>query len=956
MTRPKHSKKFFFWLDERPRWNWRWRNLRLSGWCVAKNGTSLTAIRARIDGKIFEARLDRKRRDVANYLGLVTAPLKCGFVLEIKAPWRRRRLALETTAADQSWQKVFSTSIKGSRLDVSMDRGKWHEINAPARYDFWIERPLDWTTPVRTLYIAGWCVDRSDEPIVAIRARIGSRKFPGNYGIERSDVAARYHNGPDAKRSGFAIAVPVPKKTSELKLELQNEDGEWRQFFSQRIPGASRTARPDEMFAPPGGEYFVPSTAKQSRFQFWLDRPGDWSKKIRYLRVSGWCLTTFGEPIAEVRGRIRGKVFSARYGIRRPDVAKILSAKPGALHSGFVLDAIVPRGPARFVLEARNANGAWESFFNYRINGPVFREEYDPEREEFGDYSTWIRKYDRLTRHDRRQIRRHIAQFQQRPVISVLLPVYNSKLKWLRRAIESVRKQLYPHWELCIVDDASTDAAGWPLLQKFARRDPRIKIFRRAENGQIAAASNDALRLASGNYIALLDHDDELAPAAFYFVALELNRNPHLQLLYSDEDKLDKRGRRSDPYFKPDWSPDLFLGQNYVSHLGVYDAGLVRKVGGFRKNFEGAQDHDLTLRCVERIDAAQIHHIPRLLYHWRADDLSTASFAEAKPYAQESARRAVQEHLDRIGVAASVEPHHNIYLRVKYALPVNPPLVSIVIPTRDRAALLRKCIESILEKTEYPNYKVIVIDNESSEPETQQYFASLNGNDRVEVQAIAGPFNYSKLNNRGVDLADGSFVALLNNDLEVIKRSWLGELVGQALRSEIGAVGARLWYPDGTIQHGGVILGAGGIAGHAHSGIRSEASYFSRAHLTQNLSAVTAACVLIKRNLYLQLGGFDEVNLPIAFNDVDFCLRLRQAGFSIVWTPHAELYHHESASRGLEDTTTKQVRFLAEIDYMREKWANALTSDPFYNPNLSLGDHLFTLAFPPRVTKPWQGF
>jgi glycosyltransferase involved in cell wall biosynthesis len=955
VTKSKHSKKFFFWVDPRPSWNRRERTLRISGWCLARDGTPLTAIRARVRGENFQAGLDRERPEIAKYLGGSLSSVHAGFVIELKIPRRKTRLAFQAATTNGNWQEVFSRTIHGAAIFGPDDLRHWQAVNARVLYDFSIERPVNWNEPVRMLYIVGWCVDRSGAPIKGIRARIGSREIPTNYGIERPDVAERYPNFPNARNSGFAIAAPVPGKASELTVEVQDEDCAWRPVFSQLIPGRPRSATSEQLFAPPAVEFFVPYTTEKSRFQFWLDRPSDWSKRIRYLRVSGWCLTTSGEAITELRGRIRGRIFPARYGIRRPDVAKAFGGRPSALCSGFSLNAVVPRGPGTFILEARCGNSTWENFFQYRINGPVFREDADIEGEQFGDYPTWIRKYDRLTRRDRRQIEQHIARFKERPVISVLLPTYNSNLKWLGRAIESVRKQIYPNWELCVADDASTDANVWPAIQKFARRDRRIKILRRDKNGGIATASNDALSLATGDFIAMLDHDDELAPAALYYVALELNRDPHLRFLYSDEDKLDRFGRRYDPHFKPDWSPDLFLSQNYTSHLSVYDSKLIRKVGGFRDGFEGAQDYDLTLRCVEQINASQIRRVPRLLYHWRADESSTASSADAKPYARESALRAVQEHLDRKGIPASVEPNRSIYQHVKYKLPAEPPLVSIIIPTRDRVALLRTCVQSILDKTDYPNYEIIILDNESSEAETQQYLASLGTNDRVVVHAIDGPFNYSRLNNRGVEIARGSFVALINNDIEVIDDSWLGELVGQSLRRDVGAVGARLRYPDGTIQHGGVILGAGGIAGHAHSGIREEDGYFSRPHLVQNLSAVTAACVLIKRDAYLKVGGFDEADLPVAFNDVDFCLRLRQAGFRIVWTPHAELYHHESASRGMEDTIAKQTRFLAETEYMRAKWSSDLEADPFYNPNLSLGERLFMPAFPPRLTKPWLG-
>nr|MBA3883111.1 glycosyltransferase [Chthoniobacterales bacterium] len=446
-----------------------------------------------------------------------------------------------------------------------------------------------------------------------------------------------------------------------------------------------------------------------------------------------------------------------------------------------------------------------------------------------------------------------------------------------------------------------------------------------------------------------------LARTALFFAALELNRSPGLQLLYTDEDKLDREGRRCDPYFKSDWNPDLFTAQNYISHLSFYSAELVRKIGGFRIGFEGSQDYDLTLRCVERINPEQIRHIPHVLYHWRVAEQSTATFGAAKPYAHVAAVRAMQEHLDRRHIAARVEPHYANYLRVIYSPPPDRPLVSIIIPTRDRVALLRQCVESIFTKTDYPNFEIIIIDNESVQTQTLEYLASLAENERVAMMRVAGEFNYSKLNNLGVACARGAFIALLNNDLEVIKPGWLTEMISHAARPEVGAVGARLRYPDGTMQHCGVLLGVGGVATHAHSGIRNEHGYFARAHLTQDFSAVTAACMVLRKAVYEQFGGLDEEHLAVAFNDVDLCLRLLQAGLRVVWTPHAELTHHESASRGLEDTGSKQRRFLSEVAFTREKWGHLLEADPFYNPNLSVeSNQEFKLAFPPRVQKPWK--
>jgi GT2 family glycosyltransferase len=816
--------------------------------------------------------------------------------------------------------------------------------SAEDRYYWWFDHPVDWERPARTLYITGWCVSRYGKKIRSIRASRGRQKFLGNYGIARKDVGAAF------ERIGFAIAVPLPRGKSQVTIEVQEKDGVWRAILSRIVFGNSN----GNSQAPVDPKYFVHNPGANPRIEFWLDRPLVWPKKARQLKVTGWCFAISGDEITEVRARVRKNFFPARFGTPRPDIGLEYDNRPGALRSGFSLQAIIPPGRSEFIMEARCGNGPWKTFFIHPVRGAIFRQPSDGDAEIAGDYARWIRCYDRLQREDVKRVREQIAQFHYSPLISVLLPVYNSNLKWLRRAILSVQNQLYPRWELCIVDDASTDRKIWPFLQKCGRQDPRIKLMRRTENGHISAASNDALRLATGDFVALLDHDDELAPMALYFVAQALNENRDLQLLYSDEDKLEEHNRRSEPYFKSDWNPELFLAQNFVSHLSVYRTDLIHRIGGFRIGFEGSQDYDLALRCIEQIRPEEIEHLPWVLYHWRAGDQSTASNPTAKPYAQEAARRAVQEHLKRTGIAGTVVPSHGVYLQTKYAIPNERPMVSIIIPTRDQASALKKCVDSIFEKTDYPAYELIVLDNESHDSEALEFLAELTKRDGVRVERIDDAFNYSRLNNHGVELARGSFVALLNNDVEVLDADWLTEMVSRAMQPKVAMVGARLWYPNGTIQHGGVILGAGGIAGHAHIGLRrGEPGYFARAHLAQDVSAVTTACALLKRELYLQVGGFDE-NLAVTFNDVDLCLRLREAGYRILWTPYAELIHHESASRGFDDSAPKQVRFLAEVDYMKSKWGHILQRDPFYNPNLSLDENLFTLAFPPRTTKPWQ--
>ncbi len=569
-------------------------------------------------------------------------------------------------------------------------------------------------------------------------------------------------------------------------------------------------------------------------------------------------------------------------------------------------------------------------------------------------YDEWVRLYDALTNEDRKAIRRRLDTLSYKPLISIIMPVYNTPETWLRSAIDSVVGQLYAQWELCIADDASRLPHVREILNERREGDPRIKVVFRERNGHIAAASNSALELATGEYVALLDHDDELAEHALYMVAEELNRYPDADLIYSDEDKIEERGRRYDPYFKPDWNPDLFCSQNVISHLGVYRTALIRRVGGFREGYEGSQDYDLALRIVERTASSRIRHIPHVLYHWRAILGSAAAASEAKPYAQEAAGRAIQSHFERMGVAVQVAPALGVFHRVKYALPDSPPLVSLIVLTRDRVGLLRKCLEGILEKTDYDRTEVLIVDHESRQRRTLAYLERLASDSRVRVIRYTDPFNFSEMNNRAARIARGEVLGFINNDVEVISQGWLREMVSHAMRPEAGAVGAALYSSNGTIQHAGVILGLHGVAGHIHKGQpRGTPGYFGRAGLIQNFSAVTAACMVMRRSVFEEVGGFDEDNLVVEFNDVDLCLRLRKLGYLVVWTPYAELYHVESASRP-RNTSKQRARHEREINCMRWRWGAVLMGDPYYNPNLSLESENFALAFPPRAQKPWK--
>ncbi|MCG7932896.1 MAG: glycosyltransferase, partial [Candidatus Thiodiazotropha lotti] len=508
-------------------------------------------------------------------------------------------------------------------------------------------------------------------------------------------------------------------------------------------------------------------------------------------------------------------------------------------------------------------------------------------------YSLWIKDVEPVGLPKLESIEA-LNEWQGRPLISIVMPVYNVEEAWLREAIDSVLAQTYDDWELCIADDASTKSHIKRILKEYETRYKRIKVVYREENGHISAATNSALELATGQFVGLMDHDDVLAPHALFFVAQEIILHPDASVFYSDEDKLNSEEVRYDHYFKPDFNPDLMRSHNMICHFGVYRRSLLEKVGGIREGYEGAQDYDLALRCLRELDTRkEVRHIPWILYHWRAIPESTASGADAKSYAMKAAINAVKDDLENRGIEAKVTESKLIagMIRVKYPLPEVQPLVSIIIPTRNGEALVRQCIESIKNRTEYNNYEIVIVDNQSDDPKTLEYFSQLASVDGVKVIRYDHPFNFSAINNFAVKQTTGELLCFMNDDIEVISPGWLDEMVSQGVRPEIGAVGARLWYPDGRLQHGGVVLGLGGVAGHAMKYTYEEnRGYMGRSVLVQNYTAVTAACMLVRREVFESVDGFDEENLAVAFNDVDICIRIYQQGYNNLWTPYAEFY------------------------------------------------------------------
>ena len=554
------------------------------------------------------------------------------------------------------------------------------------------------------------------------------------------------------------------------------------------------------------------------------------------------------------------------------------------------------------------------------------------------------------------QLGAQVQDWRVRPLVSVLMPTYNSPLSYLKEAVESVQSQIYPHWQLCIADDASTDAEVRTYLHDLAQQDPRVRVTFREKNGHISASSNSALASAEGEWVALLDHDDRLHPLALFHVVQALQSHAEARIIYSDEDKIDAQGLRFGPYFKGEYNRELMWAQNMISHLGCYRRDVLLEIGGFRQGFEGSQDYDLALRVLERCPADQVVHVPHVLYHWRAIVGSTALAPDQKPYADSASRRALSEHLARVGIAAHVEPAPAIpnMNRVRPQLPDPLPLVSILIPTRDRVELLRTCVESLQDKTTYPRVEIVIVDNGSTDPECLMYLDSLLHRG-VKVVRDARPFNFSALNNLAAEQAEGEFLCLLNNDIEIVTPDWLQEMLSFAALPGVGAVGAKLWYPDARhgLQHVGVVIGLGGVAGHAHVGLPpGQVGYFGRAALHHRLVAVTAACMLIRKSTYQAVGGMDEA-IAVAFNDVDFCLRLHQAGWACILTPYAEMIHHESASRGNDLSDAQRARFMAEEQFMHQRWGQRLANDPFFSPNLSMQHPDFRPADKSRTPPLW---
>ncbi|MCX7912993.1 MAG: glycosyltransferase family 2 protein [Thermodesulfovibrionales bacterium] len=563
------------------------------------------------------------------------------------------------------------------------------------------------------------------------------------------------------------------------------------------------------------------------------------------------------------------------------------------------------------------------------------------------NYQLWIEKYEKPFIEKIIKKAKDGQSLIYKPKISLLMTIGDISPSFLKKTINSVTNQIYPNWELCIAYNTSLERAIGILLDEFKSEFPeKIKVtFREKKDESICEANNAALALATGEYIALLNNLDELTPHALYLVVETLNDNPNLKIIYSDEDKIDELSFRSNPHFKPDWSPDLLLSFNYVSNLLVIKKEIFDKIGGFRIGTEGSQNYDIVLRASLHCKDSEIFHIPHVLYHSKVIENSPPLIY--KDCKEESAIKVIEDYLFEKGVrdfTVTKGKYINTY-KVSYLNSTKLPLVSVIVPTKDKSDLLEKCIKSIIRKTNYPSYEIIIVNHDSELERTYKLFNEICSiSDKIRVLKFSGEFNFSLINNFAVHHAKGDLFLFLNNDTEVINREWMSEMANHAVREEIGCVGAKLYYPDGTIQHGGVILGVGGVAGHSHRyKDGKDGGYFGRLSVVQNLSAVTAACMMVKKKIFYEVGGFDAKNLKIAYNDIDFCLKVRERGYRNLWTPYAELYHYESKSRGSDNAPENIERYKKEIEFMKKKWGELLLKDPYYNPNLTLEKEDFSV-------------
>ncbi len=788
-----------------------------------------------------------------------------------------------------------------------------------------LDEPMDGQAFVSgELFVRGWVLVPPGEPVIT--AQLGDLPAINvPHGKTRTDLANTFSDVEYAGQAGFSQRIDVSTLTPgeyPFCLTIRSETGQYVEIKRRiQILAASELER-QAISNRPGD--FV---------RLKLEEPAPETLILRgsVLRVSGWAVAQSGIKHLEVWVDGKGPQY-ATHGLMREDIGSLYDDFTKSTHSGFLwISPTTSLQPGthkiRLIAVSENGNSA--------------KLEFSVNIDEQTEYGLWAK----ISQHSHDQIlalHEAAAKFSYTPTISIVTPVYRTPEDYLRRCVQSVQEQVYPHWELILVDDCSKQIELTELLESFAREDRRIRVRTLPSNLGIAGATNAGFELCSGEYVALLDHDDEISPEALFRVVEALNENASVDVFYSDEDKIDEKGNYKDGLFKPDWSPDLLLSMNYVCHFLVCRRSLLQEIGGLRLGFDGSQDYDLILRLAERTN--KIQRLPMILYHWRIHPQSTASGVSQKPTASDAGRRAIEQHLQRKSVDAQVLETGPGRYRVKYNISSKPE-VTIAIPSGG-SKTLAAAIESLLTASAYPSYRVVVVDNARNNSVQQQVEKFQGGDRRIDLLDCRDlPFNFSTLCNRAAAATDSPLLLFLNDDTSIITPDWIEVMLEHAQRQEVGAVGPLLLFPNNTIQHAGVVTGLFGVAGHPFRGFPDQPYYFDFSHVIRNCSAVTGACLLTRRDVFDEVGRFDEVNLPTCFQDVDLCLKMVEKGYRIVYTPFARLYHYESFSK-------KSVAHLPEIDYMKEHWQAVVANDPFYNPNLSRRlddysvnyDHLFAVA------------
>lgn len=783
--------------------------------------------------------------------------------------------------------------------------------------------PMNWDEPTENeafipgkISVRGWSLDPLG-PVAVTAQAAGVLPVEIPFGKTRDDLASAFPNEPNAKYGGFAGRLDISSLgpgEHELVLSIKRASGVIAELRRKiRVLSNSELARG------------VVQSFSDDCLRLQLDEP-DENVPVRcdsILRVSGWAVAQSEVEKIEIWLDAGGPSL-ATSGIPREDVASLYSNFPQASRSGFLWKTpLYGIEPGHHMLRVRLTS---KSGHSTEITTSFEIDSRD-------DYEFWY-KATAPTKDQVQSLYEASAEFIYQPQISIVTPVFRTPEAFLRKCVASVKGQAYPHWELVLVDDGSADAGLTALLHSLAEGDRRIKICTLPSNRGIATATNAGLEKCQGEYVGFLDHDDELSAEALFRVVEALNQDRSIDVLYSDEDKLDEQGRHREGFFKPGWSPDLMYSMNYACHFLVARRALLTTVGGLRSGFDGSQDYDLILRLSEHTQ--RIHRIARILYHWRIHDRSTSSGTDKKPLASEAGRRAIEQHLRRTGVSSSVEELSPCRYRVRYEI-AGDPQVSIIIPTGG-SDTLRAALGSILESTTYPAYSIVVVDNSSDEGVKKMVGEFQTRSDRVRWLDCRGiPFNFSYLCNRGVEVTEAPYLLFLNDDTSVITADWIEAMLEHAQRKEVGAVGARLLFPNGTLQHTGVIVGLFGAAGHPFRGLPNVHQYFGLSHYTRNYSAVTGACLLTRREVFELVDGFEELELPTCFQDVDLCLKLAERGYRVVYTPFAQLYHHESYSKRTVFTNR-------EITYFQTRWKKFINDDPYYNPNLTRRSDDYSLS------------